>query len=173
MQSQWPQEFGLIWKDRSRVRSRLITKGPRQFAYPKEPTTTRFYAIAYPRVKNDALIGVRYTYHSIRQHRVIWKKEITKKRGMFTCGFVFFRSFLFAFEIISFCDILDNYLTSLARIHRHFIKKLRLFKKIKELADEGTGQWTLNEGARIWIFQCPLYCSTVVTLSPFTCDLLL
>ena len=67
---------------------------------------------------------------------------------MFTCGFVFFRSFLFAFEIISFCDILDNYLTSLASIHRHFIKKLRLFKKIKELANKGTGQWTLNEGAR-------------------------
>ena len=58
---------------------------------------------------------------------------------MFTCGFVFFGSFLFAFEIISFCDILDNYFTSLASIRR---------KKITELANEGTGQWTLNEGAR-------------------------
>ena len=38
-------------KDRSRIRSRLITRSPRQFAYPKVPTTTRFYAIAYPRVK--------------------------------------------------------------------------------------------------------------------------
>ena len=25
MQSQWHQDFGLLWKDRSRVRSRLIT----------------------------------------------------------------------------------------------------------------------------------------------------
>ena len=40
-------------KDRSRIRSRLITRIPRQFAYPKVPTTTRFYAIAYPRVKKS------------------------------------------------------------------------------------------------------------------------
>ena len=40
-------------KDRSRIRSRLITRSPRQFAYHKVPTTTRFYAIAYPRVKKS------------------------------------------------------------------------------------------------------------------------
>ena len=53
MQSQWRQDFGLLRKDRSWVRSRPITKIPRQFAYPKVPTTTRFYSITYPRVKND------------------------------------------------------------------------------------------------------------------------
>ena len=37
MQSQWRQDFGLLRKDRSWVRSRPITKIPRQFAYPKCP----------------------------------------------------------------------------------------------------------------------------------------
>ena len=40
-------------KDRSRIRSRLITRSPRQFAYPKVPTTTRFYAIAYHELKKS------------------------------------------------------------------------------------------------------------------------
>ena len=48
-------DFGLLPKDRSRVQSRLITRSTRQFAYPKVPTTTGFYAIAYPRVKNHIL----------------------------------------------------------------------------------------------------------------------
>ena len=48
-------DFGLLLKDRSRVQSRLITRSTCQFAYPKVPTTTGFYAIAYPRVKNHIL----------------------------------------------------------------------------------------------------------------------
>ena len=53
MQSQWRQDFGLLRKERSRVRRRLIKTNyneSAQFAYPKVPTTTRFFAIAYPRV---------------------------------------------------------------------------------------------------------------------------
>ena len=48
-------DFGLLQKDRSRVQSRLITRSTCQFAHPKVPTTTGFYAIAYPRVINHIL----------------------------------------------------------------------------------------------------------------------
>ena len=56
MQSQSrTSDFGLLQKDRSRVQSRLITRSTCQFAYPKVPTTTGFYAISHPRVKNHIL----------------------------------------------------------------------------------------------------------------------
>ena len=56
MQSQWRQDFGLLRKDRSLVRGRLIKtnyESPRQFEYPKVPTTTRSHAVAYPGVKKE------------------------------------------------------------------------------------------------------------------------
>ena len=56
MQSQRRQDFGLLRKNRSLVRGRLIKtnyESPRQFEYPKVPTTTRSYAIAYPGVKKE------------------------------------------------------------------------------------------------------------------------
>ena len=40
-------------KDRSRILSRLITRSPREFPYPKAPKTSRLYAIAYPRVQKS------------------------------------------------------------------------------------------------------------------------
>ena len=73
MQSQWRLDFGLLRKDRSRVRSRLITTNNEestQFAYPKMPISTRCYAIAHHELKTPRTINAFRLYYCFR--RLFW-----------------------------------------------------------------------------------------------------
>ena len=88
---------------------------------------------------------------------------------MFTCGFcIFCVSFYSPLKLFRFAIFLIVIWPVWLVITTILFKKIKTFQENK-----GTSQWTMNEGARTYIFQCPLYCSTVVTLSPLSCDLLL